>query len=161
MSMLLALLPRLPLVSLTTEPLHASSLKMAELVMIRDALDMRLLSNFKEVEEPIEARQIDSSAMAFKRSPMRSERICSLSRALMAKPASFANTRSTQWMERTLDDSAIRRMDLPETMLLAEAVLIGLDNVKNGLLIYPNRIRSRFLEELPFMVTEVIITNYS
>ncbi|RFU78407.1 adenylosuccinate lyase [Trichoderma arundinaceum] len=121
------------------------------------ANDIRLLSNFKEVEEPIEARQIGSSAMAFKRNPMRSERICSLSRALMAKPASFANTLSTQWMERTLDDSAIRRMDIPEMMLLAEAILIGLDNVTDGLVVYPARIRSRFLEELPFMVTEAII----
>ncbi|EGR47112.1 hypothetical protein MKX07_003956 [Trichoderma sp. CBMAI-0711] len=119
--------------------------------------DIRLLSNFKEVEEPIEARQIGSSAMAFKRNPMRSERICSLSRALMAKPASFANTLSTQWMERTLDDSAIRRMDIPEMFLLAEAVLIGLDNVTDGLVVYPARIRSRFLDELPFMVTEAII----
>ncbi|KAI5465930.1 L-Aspartase-like protein [Mariannaea sp. PMI_226] len=129
--------------------LGASAHKMAN--------DIRLLSNFKEVEEPIEAKQIGSSAMAFKRNPMRSERICSLSRALMAKPASFANTLSTQWMERTLDDSAIRRMDIPEMMLLAEAVLIGLDNVTDGLVVYPARIRSRFLEELPFMVTEAII----
>ncbi|KAI8633966.1 L-Aspartase-like protein [Xylariaceae sp. FL1651] len=119
--------------------------------------DIRLLSNFKEIEEPIEARQIGSSAMAFKRNPMRSERICSLSRALMAKPASFANTLSTQWMERTLDDSAIRRMDIPEMMLLAEAVLIGLDNVTDGLVVYPAVIRSRFLDQLPFMVTEAII----
>ncbi|GFP59105.1 adenylosuccinate lyase [Trichoderma asperellum] len=102
------------------------------------ANDIRLLANFKEIE-------------------MRSERICSLSRALMSKPASFANTLSTQWMERTLDDSAIRRMDIPEMMLLAEAVLISLDNVTDGLVVYPARIRSRFLEELPFMVTEAII----
>ncbi|KAL1876332.1 hypothetical protein VTK73DRAFT_9575 [Phialemonium thermophilum] len=121
------------------------------------ANDIRLLSNFKEIEEPIEARQIGSSAMAFKRNPMRSERICSLSRALMAKPASFANTLSTQWMERTLDDSAIRRMDIPEMMLLAEAVLIGLDNVTDGLVVYPAQIRSRLLDQLPFLVTEAII----
>ncbi|PTB63059.1 Adenylosuccinate lyase [Trichoderma citrinoviride] len=123
--------------------------------------DIRLLSNFKEVEEPIEARQIGSSAMAFKRNPMRSERICSLSRALMAKPASFANTLSTQWMERTLDDSAIRRMDIPEMFLLAEAVLIGLDNVTDGLVVYPARIRSRFLDELPFMVTEAVSVHFT
>ncbi|KAH8124588.1 L-Aspartase-like protein [Trichoderma asperelloides] len=121
------------------------------------ANDIRLLANFKEIEEPFEAKQIGSSAMAYKRNPMRSERICSLSRALMSKPASFANTLSTQWMERTLDDSAIRRMDIPEMMLLAEAVLISLDNVTDGLVVYPARIRSRFLEELPFMVTEAII----
>ncbi|TPX16457.1 uncharacterized protein E0L32_003751 [Thyridium curvatum] len=137
------------LVAQAVAGLGASAHKMAN--------DIRLLSNFQEVEEPIEAKQIGSSAMAFKRNPMRSERICSLSRALMAKPASFANTLSTQWMERTLDDSAIRRMDIPEMMLLAEAVLIGLDNVTDGLVVYPARIRSRFLDQLPFMVTEAII----
>jgi adenylosuccinate lyase len=121
------------------------------------ATDIRLLASWKEIEEPFEKSQIGSSAMAFKRNPMRSERICSLARALMAKPASFANTHATAWMERTLDDSAIRRMDIPEMFLLAEAILIGLDNVTDGLVVYPARIRSRFLEELPFMVTETII----
>ncbi|GAO13506.1 hypothetical protein UVI_02016170 [Ustilaginoidea virens] len=119
--------------------------------------DIRLLASNKEIEEPKEASQIGSSAMPYKRNPMRSERICSLSRALMAKPASFANTLSTQWFERTLDDSAIRRIDIPEMFLLADAILIGLDNVSDGFVVYPRRIRSRFLEELPFMVTETII----
>ncbi|KAG6302274.1 hypothetical protein E4U09_003366 [Claviceps aff. purpurea] len=95
--------------------------------------------------------------MPYKRNPMRSERICSLSRALMAKPTSFANTMSTQWFERTLDDSAIRRIDIPEMFLLADAILIGLDNVSDGFVVYPKRIRSHFLEELPFMATENII----
>ncbi|KAG6251352.1 hypothetical protein E4U24_001256 [Claviceps purpurea] len=119
--------------------------------------DIRLLASNKEIEEPKEASQIGSSAMPYKRNPMRSERICSLSRALMAKPISFANTMSTQWFERTLDDSAIRRIDIPEMFLLADAILIGLDNVSDGFVVYPKRIRSRFLEELPFMVTETII----
>ncbi|KAG6056436.1 hypothetical protein E4U17_002196 [Claviceps sp. LM77 group G4] len=119
--------------------------------------DIRLLASNKEIEEPKEASQIGSSAMPYKRNPMRSERICSLSRALMAKPTSFANTMSTQWFERTLDDSAIRRIDIPEMFLLADAILIGLDNVSDGFVVYPKRIRSRFLEELPFMVTETII----
>ena len=118
--------------------------------------DIRLLASNKEIEEPKEASQIGSSAMPYKRNPMRSERICSLSRALMAKPASFANTLSTQWFERTLDDSAIRRTDIPEMFLLADAILIGLDNVSDGFVVYPKRIRSRFLEELPFMVTETV-----
>ncbi|KAG6124541.1 hypothetical protein E4U22_002363 [Claviceps purpurea] len=136
--------------------------------------DIRLLASNKEIEEPKEASQIGSSgkshrtliifrassvmiSMPYKRNPMRSERICSLSRALKAKPASFANTMSTQWFERTLDDSAIRRIDIPEMFLLADAILIGLDNVSDGLVVYPKRIRSRILEELPFMVTEAII----
>ncbi|KAG5971763.1 hypothetical protein E4U55_001092 [Claviceps digitariae] len=121
--------------------------------------DIRLLASNKEIEEPKEASQIGSSGKSqfrwFLR--MRSERICSLSRALMAKPASFANTLSTQWFERTLDDSAIRRIDIPEMFLLADAILIGLDNVSDGFVVYPKRIRSRFMEELPFMVTETII----
>ncbi|KAK3196013.1 hypothetical protein K4F52_000881 [Lecanicillium sp. MT-2017a] len=119
--------------------------------------DIRLLASNKEIEEPKEASQIGSSAMPYKRNPMRSERICSLSRALMGKPASFANTMSTQWFERTLDDSAIRRIDIPEMFLLADAILIGLDNVSDGFVVYPKRIRSRFMEELPFMVTETMI----
>ncbi|KAG6037800.1 hypothetical protein E4U19_001693 [Claviceps sp. Clav32 group G5] len=119
--------------------------------------DIRLLASDKEIEEPKEASQIGSSAMPYKRNPMRSERICSLSRALMAKPTSFANTMSTQWFERTLDDSAIRRIDIPEMFLLADAILIGLDNVSDGFVVYPKRIRRHFLEELPFMATETII----
>ncbi|KAI9760329.1 MAG: Negative regulator of mitotic exit [Chaenotheca gracillima] len=119
--------------------------------------DIRHLAAWKEIEEPFEKDQIGSSAMAYKRNPMRSERICSLSRELMSKPASFANTLSDQWMERTLDDSAIRRMDIPEMFLLADAILIGLDNVTNGLVVYPKRIETRVQEELPFMITESII----
>lgn len=119
--------------------------------------DIRHLAAWKEIEEPFESTQIGSSAMAYKRNPMRSERVYSLARELMSKPASFAGTLSDQWMERTLDDSAIRRMDIPEMFLLAEAVLLSLDNISDGLVVYPKRIQSRVLEELPFMITESII----
>ncbi|RWA06321.1 hypothetical protein EKO27_g8786 [Xylaria grammica] len=119
--------------------------------------DIRHLANWKEIEEPFEASQIGSSAMAYKRNPMRSERVYSLARELMSKPANFANTLSDQWAERTLDDSAIRRMDIPDMFLLSEAILLGLDNITDGLVVYPKRIQSRVQEELPFMVTESII----
>ncbi|RYP77245.1 hypothetical protein DL771_001294 [Monosporascus sp. 5C6A] len=125
--------------------------------------DIRHLANWKEIEEPFESTQIGSSAMAFKRNPMRSERIYSLSRELLSKPLNFANTLSDQWsvsgdktMERTLDDSAVRRIDIPEMFLLADAILLGLDNVTDGLVVYPKRIRSRVQEELPFMIAESI-----
>ncbi|KAH9862536.1 hypothetical protein IAQ61_009953 [Plenodomus lingam] len=119
--------------------------------------DIRHLAAWKELEEPFEKDQIGSSAMAYKRNPMRSERIYSLSRELLSKPASFANTLSDQWMERTLDDSAIRRIDIPEMFLLADAILLSLDNVTSGLVVYPKRIDARVQEELPFMITESII----
>lgn len=119
--------------------------------------DIRHLAAWKEIEEPFESTQIGSSAMAYKRNPMRSERIYSLSRELMSKPASFANTLSDQWMERTLDDSAIRRIDIPEMFLLADAILLSLDNVTSGLVVYPKRVSARVQEELPFMITESII----
>jgi adenylosuccinate lyase len=119
--------------------------------------DIRHLAAWKELEEPFEKDQIGSSAMAYKRNPMRSERIYSLARELMSKPASFANTLSDQWMERTLDDSAIRRIDIPEMFLLADAILLSLDNVTSGLVVYPKRVDARVQEELPFMITESII----
>ncbi|CAA9956607.1 hypothetical protein CFE70_000204 [Pyrenophora teres f. teres 0-1] len=119
--------------------------------------DIRHLAAWKELEEPFEKDQIGSSAMAYKRNPMRSERIYALSRELMSKPASFASTLADQWMERTLDDSAIRRMDIPEMFLLADAILLSLDNVTSGLVVYPKRVDARVQEELPFMITESII----
>ena len=119
--------------------------------------DIRHLAAWKEIEEPFEKDQIGSSAMAYKRNPMRSERIYSLSRELMSKPATFAATFSDQWMERTLDDSAVRRIDMPEMFLLADAILMGLDNITSGLVVYPKRIAARIREELPFMITESII----
>lgn len=115
--------------------------------------DIRHLANFKEIEEPFEKSQIGSSAMAYKRNPMRSERIYSLARELMSKPLNFAATHSDQWMERTLDDSAVRRIDIPEIFLLADALAISLDNVTNGLVVYPAVIAARVQQELPFMIT--------
>ncbi|KAM7192551.1 adenylosuccinate lyase [Rhypophila sp. PSN 637] len=119
--------------------------------------DIRHLANLKEMEEPFEKSQIGSSAMAYKRNPMRCERITALARKLRGLPANFANTFSAQWFERTLDDSAIRRMDIPEMFLLADSVLLTLDNVTNGLVLYPSVIRSRIDQELPFMATESIL----
>ncbi|RYP51291.1 hypothetical protein DL769_010834 [Monosporascus sp. CRB-8-3] len=119
--------------------------------------DIRHLAHWKEIEEPFESSQIGSSAMAYKRNPMRSERVYSLAREILSKPSSFQATHADQWMERTLDDSAVRRIDIPETMLLADAILIGLDNITDGLVVYPKRIAAHVQSELPFMVTETII----
>ncbi|KAK3322365.1 L-Aspartase-like protein [Apodospora peruviana] len=123
----------------------------------RICADIRHLANLKEMEEPFEKSQIGSSAMAYKRNPMRCERITALGRALRGLPANFANTFAQQWFERTLDDSAIRRMNIPEMFLLADSILLTMDNVTNGLIIYPNVIRARIDQELPFMATESIL----
>lgn len=119
--------------------------------------DIRLLASFKEMEEPFEKDQIGSSAMAYKRNPMRSERMCSLGRKLASMSQTFADTLSGQWMERTLDDSAIRRIDIPEIFLLADTLLIVLDNISSGLVVYPAVIARRLADELPFMATENFI----
>jgi adenylosuccinate lyase len=119
--------------------------------------DIRHLAHMKEMEEPFEKDQIGSSAMAYKRNPMRSERICSLGRKLRGLPLNFQDTYSDNWLERSLDDSAIRRIDIPELFLLADSILIALDNVSSGLVIYPNKIHSHVMEELPFMASENII----
>ncbi|KAM0242160.1 hypothetical protein ACHAP5_007315 [Fusarium lateritium] len=119
--------------------------------------DIRHLAGWKEAEEPFEKDQIGSSAMAYKRNPMRSERVASLSRELLSKQATFANTFKEQWMERTLDDSAVRRIDIPEMFLLADAIIGSLDNITDGMVIYPKRIEARVMEELPLMITESII----
>lgn len=111
----------------------------------------------KELEEPFEKDQIGSSAMAYKRNPMRSERMCSLGRKLATLNTSTGQTYAHQWFERSLDDSAIRRIDIPEMFLLADALLILLDNVSSGLVVYPAVINKRIQEELPFMATENII----
>ncbi len=119
--------------------------------------DIRHLASQKELEEPIEKDQIGSSAMAYKRNPMRSERIASLGRHLAHINAEVSSTYSSQWFERTLDDSAIRRISLHEAFLSADAIMITLDNVASGLVVYPAVIRSRLMAELPFMATENII----
>jgi adenylosuccinate lyase len=121
------------------------------------ATDVRLLAHLKEVEEPIEKDQIGSSAMAYKRNPMRSERVCSLSRHLIALGQDAHAAHSVQWMERTLDDSAARRIYLPEAFLAADAVLGILQNVCEGLDVHDQVIARRIRDELPFMATENII----
>ncbi|KAJ4294617.1 adenylosuccinase ade13 [Kalmusia sp. IMI 367209] len=118
---------------------------------------IRLLASFKELEEPFESTQIGSSAMAYKRNPMRSERLCSLGRKLRNLNADASATYAAQWMERTLDDSAIRRMALPQSFLSADASLILLNNIASGLVVYPAMIRKRVDAELPFMATENVI----
>lgn len=119
--------------------------------------DLRLLQNLKEIEEPFEKQQIGSSAMAYKRNPMRSERIGSLSRFLLSMPINASITASTQWFERTLDDSANRRLVLPQSFLAADAILNLYLNVSSGLVVYENVVSSRINQELPFMATETIL----
>ncbi|KAI9223235.1 L-Aspartase-like protein [Blastocladiella britannica] len=123
----------------------------------RLATDLRLLAHLKEIEEPFEKDQIGSSAMAYKRNPMRSERVCALARHLQALAANGTNTASVQWLERTLDDSANRRIALPEAFLTADIVLSLLLNISAGLVVYPQVIAARVAQELPFMATENII----
>ena len=119
--------------------------------------DIRLLQHLKEVEEPFEKNQIGSSAMAYKRNPMRSERIASLSRYVMIDALNPAITSATQWFERTLDDSANKRIAMAEGFLAADAILGILLNVCDGLVIYPKVIEQRVRRELPFMATENIL----
>jgi adenylosuccinate lyase len=119
--------------------------------------DMRLLQSMKEVEEPFEEKQIGSSAMAYKRNPMRSERISSLARYVIVDALNPAITASTQWFERTLDDSANRRISIPEAFLAVDAILGIYINVSSGLVVYPKVIEKHVMEELPFMATENIM----
>ena len=121
--------------------------------------DLRLLQNLKEIEEPFEKNQIGSSAMAYKRNPMRSERICSLSRYVISSALNPAITASTQWFERTLDDSANKRICVPESFLAVDAVLKIYLNVASGLVVYDKVIHQRIMRELPFMATENIMMN--
>jgi adenylosuccinate lyase len=121
------------------------------------AVDLRLLSNLKVQEEPFEKNQTGSSAMAYKRNPMRSERMTGLARKLMGLPQNFANTYSNQWFERTLDDSAIRRMDIPQAFLLTDAILKLYINITSDMVVFPKQIERHLLAELPFMATEKIL----
>jgi adenylosuccinate lyase len=121
------------------------------------ATDLRLLQGLKEIEEPFEADQVGSSAMAYKRNPMRAERMCSLARFVMSLETSAAQTAATQWLERTLDDSANRRLTLPQAFLATDAILILYQNVASGLVVYPQVIARHLAEELPFMATENIL----
>lgn len=119
--------------------------------------DIRLLQSMKEIEEPFEEKQIGSSAMAYKRNPMRSERIASLARYVIADCLNPAITAATQWFERTLDDSANKRISVPEAFLAVDAILNIYLNVAGGLVVYPKVIEKHVLEELPFMATENIM----
>ncbi len=119
--------------------------------------DLRLLQNLKEIEEPFEKNQIGSSAMAYKRNPMRSERISALAKYVMALQNSSAMVAATQWFERTLDDSANKRLTIPQAFLAVDAILLIWNNILNGIVVYENRINKHIMEELPFMATEYII----
>ncbi len=121
------------------------------------AVDLRLLSNLKVQEEPFAKKQVGSSAMAYKRNPMRSERMTGLARKLMGLVADFGATYANQWFERTLDDSAIRRMDIPQAFLLTDAILKLYLNITSGMVVFPKQIERYLRQELPFMATEKIL----
>ena len=119
--------------------------------------DIRLLQHLKEIEEPFEKNQIGSSAMAYKRNPMRSERIASLARYVIADALNPAMTAAEQWFERTLDDSANKRISVPEAFLAVDAILGIYTNIVSGIVVYPNMIHQHIMNELPFMATENIM----
>ena len=116
--------------------------------------DLRLLAHEREVEEPFEAEQIGSSARAYKRNPMRAERMCSIARFAMTLPAAASQTAATQWLERTLDDSAVRRMIIPQAFLAVDALMSLYLNVVPGLVVHPAMTARHVAAELPFMATE-------
>ncbi len=119
--------------------------------------DLRLLSHEGEIEEPSESKQIGSSAMAYKKNPMRCERVCSLARYVIETATTSAHTAATQWLERTLDDSAVRRIALPESFLAVDGILMLVENVARGLVVYPRVIERKLREQLPFLATEEIL----
>ncbi|MDR0936381.1 MAG: adenylosuccinate lyase [Oscillospiraceae bacterium] len=121
------------------------------------ATDLRLLSHLKELEEPFESKQVGSSAMPYKRNPMRCERICSLARYIITDTLNPALTSYNQWLERTLDDSANRRIAIPEAFLAADSILNILSSVVSGIKVYPKVIEKHIMDELPFMATENIM----
>ncbi len=119
--------------------------------------DLRLMSTFKIMEEPFEENQTGSSAMAYKRNPMRCERMTSLCRKLINLPIDFSHTHANQWLERTLDDSAIRRIIIPQLFLLTNAILKLYQNIAEGMIVFEEQIKKHLKEELPFMATEAIL----
>jgi len=121
------------------------------------ANDVRLLSHDGELEEPSEQKQIGSSAMAYKKNPMRCERVCALARYVIESATTSAHTASTQWLERTLDDSAIRRIALPESLLAIDGILMLVENVARGLVVFPKVIEARLHANLPFLATEELL----
>jgi adenylosuccinate lyase len=121
------------------------------------ATDLRLLQHEGEVEEPFEAGQVGSSAMPYKRHPMRAERVCALARHVIALSFDTAMNAATQWLERTLDDSANRRIAVPEAFLAADAILVLLENIARGLVVYPEVCRRRLEAEIPFLATENVL----
>ncbi len=121
------------------------------------ANDLRLLQHLKEVEEPFENKQIGSSAMPYKRNPMRAERINSLARFVLGLLPSTYQTSANQWLERTLDDSAHRRLTISQGLLAVDAILVLVQNVASGLVVYPKMIEARLTQELPFMAAEVLL----
>ena len=139
------------------DALVGSALSAAAAACMKMATDIRLLANRKELEEPFEKSQIGSSAMAYKRNPMRCERICGLSRFVIGMTQTPYTTAAEQWMERTLDDSSCRRLTLPEPFLALDGVLDIAVNVAGGLVVYEKTIESNLAKELPFMATENIL----
>jgi adenylosuccinate lyase len=119
--------------------------------------DLRLLAHLREVEEPFEAEQIGSSAMPYKRNPMRAERMCALARHVIVLSQDPAFTAATQWLERTLDDSANRRLSVPDAFLALDGCLLLLENVARGLIVNPQVVKRNLAEHLPFMATETIL----
>lgn len=134
-----------------------ADLASAAAVLHRIATDIRLLSNRKELDEPFETRQVGSSAMPYKRNPMRCERICGLTRFVMNLVGNAYDTAATQWLERTLDDSSNRRLSLPEAFLALDGALDLMHNVASGLIVHEATVRRNLMAELPFMATENIL----
>jgi adenylosuccinate lyase len=140
-----------------TDALLLSDLAAAAAVLHKIATDIRLLCNRKELDEPFEAKQIGSSAMPYKRNPMRCERICGLTRFVMNLVGNAYDTAATQWLERTLDDSSNRRLSLPEAFLALDGALDLMHNVASGLIVHEATVRRNLMAELPFMATENIL----